>query len=101
MSGMIMRGVIKDPRVNALLSISRVSASRDMAYADVYVSSIQGRRKLEHAVEALNHASGFIQHRLQKALRLRTTPRLRFKIDETIEAGFNMTQKLKELEISG
>ena len=97
-SALIMRGAIKDPRVDSLLSISHVTVSKDIAYADVYISGFVGKRKLEKAVEALNHASGYINHRLRKTLQLRTTPQLRFKIDDAIAEGFEMTQKLKELQ---
>ena len=93
-----MRGVIKDPRIDTLISITRVKVSKDIGYADIYISGFQGKKKVERAVEALNHASGYIHHRLQKSVRMRTTPQLRFKLDDTIEAGFNMTQKLKGLE---
>jgi len=94
---MIMRGTIKDPRVSSMVSITSVRVSKDLAYADVFVSSFEGRKKLDQAAEALNHAAGFIQHKLKDAVRLRSTPILRFKPDEMIEHGFEMSQRLDEL----
>jgi len=96
-SGMILRGVIKDPRVSTMLSITQVKMSKDLAYADIFVSTFEGGKKLDKAVEALNHAAGFIQHKLRHTVRLRTTPKLRFKLDSTIAAGYEMTKKLDEL----
>ncbi len=96
-SGLIMQGVIKDPRVDSFLSVTHVKVSKDLGYADIFLSSIRGEKRVEKAVEALNHAAGFIQHKLRGGLRLRTTPIMRFKKDDAIAEGFRMTQKLKEL----
>lgn len=96
-SGLIMKGVIKDPRVDSLLSVSHVKVSKDIGYADVFISSIRSDKRNEKAVEALNHAAGFIQHKLRGKLHLRNTPVLRFKKDDGIAEGFRITQKLKGL----
>ena len=92
-----MKGVIKDPRVDTLLSVSHVKVSKDIGYADVFISSIRSDKRNEKAVEALNHAAGFIQHKLRGKLHLRNTPILRFKKDDGIAEGFRITQKLKGL----
>ena len=97
LSDLIMRGVIKDPRVDTLLSVSHVKVSKDLGYADVFISSIRSEKRTERAVEALNHAAGFIQHKLRSKLHLRNTPVLRFKRDDGIAEGFRITQKLKGL----
>ena len=94
---LIIMGVIKDPRVDSLLSVTHVRVSKDVGYADVFISGIQSDRKVERGVDALNHAAGFIQHKLSGKLHLRNTPVLRFKKDDGIAEGFRITQKLKEL----
>ncbi len=80
-----------------MISITEIRMSKDLAYADVYVSSFESAKKLDRAVEALNHAAGFIQHKLSGAVRLRTTPILRFKSDTAIARGYAMSKKLDEL----
>ncbi len=97
LSVLIMRGVIKDPRVDTLLSVTHVKISKDLGYADVYISSIRSDKRNERAVEALNHAAGFIQHKLSGNLHLRNTPVLRFKKDDGIAEGFKINQKLNGL----
>ena len=96
-SAMIMRGVVKDPRVTSMVSITEVKVSKDIAYADIFVSSLEGKKKLQKAVAALNHAAGFIQHKLRDNIHLRTTPVLRFKADPAIERGFRMTKTIEQL----
>lgn len=66
---------VKDPRVNAtLLSIVRVEVTRDMSYATVYVSSMDGLEAAKEAVKGLRSAAGYMRHELGAALRLRCTP---------------------------
>ena len=96
-SGLILKGAIKDPRVDTLLSVTHVKISKDLGYADVFISSIRSDKRTDRAVEALNHAAGFIQHKLRGNLHLRTTPILRFKKDDAIAESFRIAQKLKEL----
>jgi len=97
-STFIMQGVIKDPRIDSFLSVTRVKVSKDLGYADVFMSSFRSEKKTEKAVAALNHAAGFIQHKLRSKLRLKNTPVLRFIKDDAIAEGFRITQKLKELD---
>lgn len=95
---MIVAGIVKDPRVSSFISVTSVEISKDAAYAKVYVSSIEGNKKLTAAVDALNHAAGFIQARLGKRIRARYTPRLSFYMDRSPLVGFEMTKKLEDLE---
>jgi len=96
---MIIRGIIKDPRVTTSLSVTEVKVSRDVSTAKVYVSSFQDSRELENGVEALNHAAGFIQSRLAKHLHTRNTPRLHFIDDHSVEYGIDMIKKIEDLDI--
>ncbi|MBN1648995.1 MAG: 30S ribosome-binding factor RbfA [Spirochaetales bacterium] len=98
-SAMIMQREIKDPRVNSYLSISKIEVSRDIGYAKIFVSSHESKIKLKAAVEALNHAAGFVQFRLGKRMKTRHTPKLRFIADTAILEGDQMNQRLKELDI--
>jgi ribosome-binding factor A len=92
---LIVEGKLKDPRVDPFLSITRVTVSRDLAYADCYVSSY--KPGLAAGVEGLRSAAGFIQSQLAKTMRIRQTPRLRFHEDRGIREGFELTQKIEDL----
>lgn len=95
--GLILGGKIKDPRVDSFLSVTRVEVSRDLAWADVFVSSHKTGPGLARGVAGLQSAAGFIQAQLARSVRLRTTPRLRFHEDRGIREGFDMVRKLEEL----
>ena len=94
---LILEGKIKDPRVSPFVSITRVSVSGDLSYADVYVSNIRETANIERNAEGLQSAAGFIQSRLGAALHIRKTPRLRFHADTSIRDGFDLVQKIGEL----
>ena len=94
---LIIGGKIKDPRVDSFLSITRVDVSRDLGYADVFVSSFKSEAGLAKGIEGLQNAAGFIQAQLGKTMHIRSTPRLRFHADTGIREGFDMVQKLTTL----
>jgi ribosome-binding factor A len=96
-SALIHRQTIKDPRVLPLALVTRVAASKDLKHCKVYIS-YYGDSALRHqCVEGLNHAAGFVQRELAASLRLRFVPRLSFLEDASIEQGFRIAQKLREI----
>lgn len=84
----IIQREMRDPRVG-LVSVNEVKVSRDLSYADVYVSSLQAETAEARVelVDVLNKASGFMRSQLAKRHRMRTTPKPRFHYDELIEKG--------------
>ncbi len=99
-SSMIMRGVIKDPRISTLTSITRIEVSNDLSHAKVFISGFENENKIKKCVDALNHASGYIQKQLGKKMHTRSTPKPHFIFDTSIKDGFEMTRKLEDLEIT-
>ena len=97
-ASLIMRGDVKDPRVNTFLSINRVEVTKDLSYAKVYVSTFLPDGDLKNGVSGLNAAAGFIQREIAKKLRIRQFPKLTFVVDAGMKEGFKMVQKLNELE---
>ena len=97
-ASLIIRGDVKDPRVNTFLSINRVEVTKDLSYAKVYVSSFLPDGDLKNGVSGLNAAAGFIQREIAKKLRIRQFPKLTFVVDSGMKEGFKMVQKLNELE---
>ena len=85
LSGLI-RDEIKDPRLG-MVSISAVTVSRDLGHAKVHVSVLGDEQQVTESVMVLNHAAGFLRHRLGKMLHIRTVPELRFYIDRSLEEG--------------
>lgn len=94
---LIVGGRIKDPRVNPFLSVTRVHVSRDLSWAEVYVSTYRPEANLSSGVAGLQSAAGFIQSQLAKEIKIRSTPKLRFHEDLSIRDGFEMVKKIESL----
>jgi ribosome-binding factor A len=89
---------VKDPRVSGMLSVVKVDVSSDLSYAKVYISAIEGIEVAKESVKGLKAASGFIRKRLGSSLHIRKTPELTFIADDSIEKGFELFDKLKDIE---
>jgi ribosome-binding factor A len=94
---LILKGEVKDPRINSFLSVTRVEASKDFSTAHVYVSSFESEEKLLAAVKGLNSAAPYIQGVVGRKLGIRVTPHLIFEADLGIREGFEITQKIQNL----
>ena len=94
---MIITGEIKDPRVERLTTVTEVNVSRDLGHAKVWVSRFGDREAVSDSVSALNHAAGFIQGVLSKRISLRTFPKLTFLRDDSMENGFRIAKKLRDV----
>jgi len=75
---------IYDPRLRDV-SITDVTVDRELAYADIYVSAIQGSEGSAEIFQGFERAQGFIRRELSRRVELRTFPRLRFHWDPTFE----------------
>ena len=77
---------LRDPRLG-MVSISSVQVSRDMAHAKIHVSVLGKDEQVSDSLSVLNHAAGFLRHKLGKILHMRVIPILRFYHDRSLEEG--------------
>jgi ribosome-binding factor A len=68
---------LSDPRIPLIVTVERVCLSADGKYAQVFTSTLAADDQ-EPMLEALNHASGFLQRELADQMNLRFIPKLRF-----------------------
>ncbi len=87
---------VSDPRVENV-SITDVSVDRELAYANIYFSSIEGSEAAALVLEGLNHAKGFLRRSLAQRIQLRSFPRLRFYWDPSPERADRIDQMLNAL----
>jgi len=88
---------IKDPRISGLITITSVDISDDLRHAKVFVSIYGEKEKKMKTIEGLKNATGFIRREVGNRIRLRYTPEIVFKLDESIEHGVNIAKLLKEV----
>lgn len=94
---LLVQEEIHDPRVTSMVLVRDVDVSKDLQHAKVHVSGYISERKLNRAVEGLNHAAGFIQAKLAARLRMKSTPKLVFFADHSIEHGFEVTEAIRSV----
>ena len=92
----IVSSELSDPRLGSLVSVTEVDCSPDLGSAKVYVSVLGEQEDKSSSLEALNSAAGFVHRTLRDRVRLRTLPSLEFRLDESIEAGFVMLEKIRQ-----
>lgn len=95
LSEMIIRDV-SDPRLSGI-SITGAKVDRELSYADIFVSAVEGHERAASVIEGLEHASGFLRRRLAERIELRVFPRLRFHWDPTPERADHIERLLAEL----
>ena len=89
---------VKDPRVTGrMLSIVRVDVTRDMSYATVFVSAMEGMDAAKDAVKGLVSAAGYMRRELGAALKLRHVPELRFVADDSIAYSAHLSDTFRAL----
>lgn len=83
---------VKDPRIG-MVTINEANVSRDLAFADIYFTVLPAE-DVTSVEETLNQAAGFLRSQLAKVLNTRTTPKLRFHYDSTIENGARLSRAI-------
>jgi ribosome-binding factor A len=87
---------ISDPRLHQIF-ITDVKVDRELAFADIYVSAVEGSVRSAEILAGLGHASGFMRHALSARVELRAFPRLRFHWDPTPENADHIERLLAEI----
>ena len=85
---------MKDPRLG-MITINDAKVSWDLAFADVYFTVLP-KNGAKTAEEVLNKAGGFLRTKLSKMMSTRTTPKLRFHYDATIENGARISKAIDD-----
>jgi ribosome-binding factor A len=91
---------ISDPRLEGIF-ITDVKVDRELAYAEVFVSALEGVSRSKEVIQGLDHASGFLRKSLSDRIELRVFPRLRFHWDPTPERADHIETLLASLRKEG
>lgn len=89
---------ISDPRLEGVF-ITDVTIDRELAFADVYVSALEGTKRSNEVLSGMEHAQGFIRRKLSQRIELRTFPRFRFHWDPTPERADHIEKLLASIHV--
>lgn len=93
----IIRSGIKDPRVAPWTSVVAVSVAPDLKTCKAYISVLGDEKAQDDTLKGLKSAVGYIRRELARNLNLRNTPEITFVLDQSIEYGVNMSNKINEV----
>ncbi len=90
---------MKEPRIKCVISITDIKLVEDLKQAKIYVS-IYGLNKKEKvkALEGLSSSCNFLKFKLSENIRLKYMPELLFVLDDSIERGFHLIEKLDKIK---
>jgi ribosome-binding factor A len=89
---------ISDPRLEGV-NITSVEVDREISYADIYISALDGAERKKEILTAINKASGFIRSQLAASIsHLRSFPQLRFHWDPIPDRVTRLDQIFAELD---
>jgi ribosome-binding factor A len=95
LSEMVIQDV-SDPRLGGV-TITDVTVDRELNYAVIYVSALEGVERSEEILNGLDHAQGYLRHELAQRIELRVFPRLRFHWDPTYERAEKIERLIASL----
>jgi ribosome-binding factor A len=92
----ILRTQVSDPRIG-MVSITRVNASRDLRNMTVFVSAFGAdEAKQKETLAGLRSATPFITREVFRRLEIKVKVELSFKMDDSLQKGQEVLQKIKE-----
>lgn len=89
---------VKDPGLEAMISITEVAVSPDLSVARVYVSVLADEERQVAVLKRLRHAAGFLRREVSRRLHLRRAPDLDFRLDPSLARGARILELLREIE---
>ena len=93
----IIRGEIKDPRINPMTSVVAVEVAPDLKTCKAYISVLGDEQSQKDTIAGLKSAEGYIRRELARTINMRNTPEIRFIVDQSIEYGVNISKKIDEV----
>ena len=93
----IIRGEIKDPRINPMTSVVAVEVAPDLKTCKAYISVLGDEKSQQDTIKGLKSAEGYIRMLLAKNINLRNTPQITFILDQSIEYGVKMSKMIDDV----
>lgn len=88
---------VDDPRL-AMVTVTDAEVDRELAFATIYITSLEGSDEKDEILEAMKGASGFFRSQLAANIDLRIFPKLRFRWDNTAEQAARIEELLDQIQ---
>ena len=91
----MIQSELKDPRVKGLISITKVTITKDLKFCKVYVS-VMGADK-EEVLQGIKSGAGYMRKEIGNRVQIRILPELQFVIDDSIEYGAHIDKVIRDI----
>lgn len=95
-SNLLFNG-LKDPRINHMATVTSVEVTRDLSFANIYISVLGDDLEKENTILGLESAKGFIRKEIGSRVDLRHIPEPKFHLDESIENAMHMSELIEKI----
>ena len=89
---------IKDPRLNSVISITRVESSSDLRSAKVYISVLGNDIQRKEALEGLQSAASFLRREIRDRINMKHTPFMTYILDDSIQEADHLLRLLNDVK---
>jgi ribosome-binding factor A len=96
-SGLIQNH-ISDPRIQGLITVTRVETSPDLSHAWIYlrISGVNDQQQ-RLSLDGIKHAGGFIRSKLAHELTTKICPSLSFALDDRMQKELDVLNLLDQV----
>ena len=95
---LLIASQIKDPRLDRVVSITRVVSSSDLRSARVYISVMGGPAIKREALAGIQSAATFLRRGLRDRINMRHTPFLTYELDDSMEEASQVLRVMNEIK---
>lgn len=88
---------ISDPRLERVY-VTHVKVDRELAYANIFVSALEGSDRKDEILAGFSSAAGYIRSQLAHKIDLRSFPQLRFHWDPIPENADRIDRLIDSLD---
>jgi len=89
---------IKDPRLNAVISITRVVSSGDLRSARVYISVMGNQETRDAALAGMQSAASYLRRELRNRINMKHTPFLSYQLDDSLEEADQVLRLMNKVK---
>lgn len=92
---------IKDPRLSAMVSVTKVDTTKDLSYTKIYVSIFGDKNAKKETLQALKSSTSLIRKEIGSHVKLRHVPQVIIEVDETIERAIHLEGIFNQIKQKG
>ena len=95
---MLLNRQIKDPRLDGVISITRVVSSADLRSARVYISVMGDQETKQSALAGIQSAASFLRRELRDRINMKHTPFLSYELDDSLAEADQLLRLMNQVK---